>query len=110
VPCVAIPPASPGEVPRLHRSAASFEKDLLMSVTLELSRDDARCLSNHLTRHMLQVDRELVHTERQRMRRELAAGSERLTPRHLGNLEPVGPSRHLQGLTLGAGGDHPGGS
>jgi len=52
-----------------------------MAVTLQLSLDDARCLYDHLTRHILEVDHELVHTERQRLRRELAADSERL--RHI---------------------------
>jgi len=49
-----------------------------MTVTLELSLDDARCLYDHLTRHILEVDDELVHTERQPMRHELAADSKRL--------------------------------
>jgi len=38
-------------------------------------------LYDHLTRHILELDHELVHTERHRLRRELAADSERL--RHI---------------------------
>jgi hypothetical protein len=49
-----------------------------MALTLQLSLDDARCLYDHLTRHILEVDHELVHTERHRLRRELAADSARL--------------------------------
>jgi len=49
-----------------------------MTVTLQLSLDDARCLYDHLTRHILEVDDELVHTERQPMRHELADDSRRL--------------------------------
>lgn len=49
-----------------------------MTLTLELSLDDAHCLYDHLTRHILEVDDELVHTERQPMRHELATDSKRL--------------------------------
>lgn len=49
-----------------------------MAVTLQLSLDDARCLRDHLARHIVEVQHELVHTERHQMRRELAADSERL--------------------------------
>ena len=49
-----------------------------MTLKLELSLDDARCLYDHLTRHILEVDDELVHTERRPMRHELAADSKRL--------------------------------
>jgi len=49
-----------------------------MTLKLELSPDDARCLRDHLTRHILELDDELVHTERQPMRHELAADSKRL--------------------------------
>ena len=49
-----------------------------MTVTVKLSLHDARCLYDHLSRHILEVDDELVHTERRPMRHELAADSRRL--------------------------------
>jgi len=64
-----------------------------MPMTLELSMDDARCLYDHLTRHIVEIDHERVHTERHQMRRELAADSERLRQikTRLGQLiEPAG--------------------
>jgi hypothetical protein len=49
-----------------------------MTVILELSLDDARCLGAHLARHIAEVDDELVHTERRQMRHELAVDVDRL--------------------------------
>ena len=49
-----------------------------MTVTLELSFEDARCLSAHLTRHINEIDDELAHTERRLMRHELAVDVDRL--------------------------------
>jgi hypothetical protein len=43
-----------------------------MTVTLELSVDDARFLREHLVRHIAEVDDELVHTEQRQMRHALA--------------------------------------
>lgn len=47
-------------------------------MTLELSFDDARCLFDHLARHIAEVDDELIHTERRQMRHELAVDVDRL--------------------------------
>jgi hypothetical protein len=49
-----------------------------MTVTLELSLDDARCLHEHLARHIAEVDDEVVHTERRQLRHELALDADRL--------------------------------
>ena len=49
-----------------------------MTMTLELSLDDARLLREHLVRHIVEVDDELIHTERRQMRHELAVDVDRL--------------------------------
>jgi hypothetical protein len=49
-----------------------------MTVTLELSLDDARLLREHLVRHIAEVDDELGHTERRQMRHALALDVDRL--------------------------------
>jgi hypothetical protein len=49
-----------------------------MTVTLELSLDDARLLRDHLLRHIAEVDHELVHTERRQLRHEIALDVDRL--------------------------------
>ena len=49
-----------------------------MTVTLELSLDDARLLREHLVRHIAEVDDELVHTEQRQMRRALALDGDHL--------------------------------
>ena len=49
-----------------------------MTVTLELSLDDARLLRDHLLRHIAEVDDELVHTERRQLRHEIALDVDRL--------------------------------
>jgi hypothetical protein len=49
-----------------------------MTVTLELSVDDARCLRDHLARHIAEVDDEQAHTERRPLRHGLAVDADRL--------------------------------
>lgn len=49
-----------------------------MTVTLELSLDDARLLREHLARHIAEVDDELVHTEKRQMRHALAMDADHL--------------------------------
>lgn len=49
-----------------------------MTMTLELSVDDARLLREHLVRHIVEVDDELIHTERRELRHELALDVDRL--------------------------------
>lgn len=49
-----------------------------MTVTLELSLDEARLLREHLVRHIAEVDDELVHTEKREMRHALALDADHL--------------------------------
>jgi hypothetical protein len=49
-----------------------------MTVTLELSMDDARLLQRHLAWHIAEVDDELVHTEKRQMQREVARDADQL--------------------------------
>jgi hypothetical protein len=49
-----------------------------MTVTLELSLDEARLLREHLVRHIAEVDDELVHTEQRQMRHALATDVDHL--------------------------------
>jgi len=49
-----------------------------MTVSLELSLDDARLLREHLARHIAEVDDELVHTEKRQLQRELALDADHL--------------------------------
>jgi hypothetical protein len=49
-----------------------------MTVILELSVDDARCLRDHLARHIIEVDDEQAHTERRQLRHTLAVDADRL--------------------------------
>jgi hypothetical protein len=49
-----------------------------MTVTLEPSIDDARCLRDHPARHIAEVDDEQVHTERRPLRHALAIDADRL--------------------------------
>ena len=49
-----------------------------MTVILELSVDDARCLRDHLARHVTEVDDEQAHTERRQLRHALAVDADRL--------------------------------
>ncbi|MFN8544236.1 MAG: hypothetical protein U0807_08515 [Candidatus Binatia bacterium] len=51
-------------------------------VTLELSVEEARFLRGHLTRHIQQVDAELVRTEKRDLQHALAQDAE-----HLRNIE-----------------------
>jgi hypothetical protein len=63
-----------------------------MTVTLELSLDDARLLHEHLVRHIAEVDDELVHTEKRELRHALALDAEhlrRIETRLTQLLEPV---------------------
>ena len=45
---------------------------------LEISRDDAQFLHDHLLRHLQRVEEELVHTEQRDMQRAIAAEARRL--------------------------------
>lgn len=49
---------------------------------LELSLEEARFLKKHLTRHIQEVDNELVHTDSRKLQRELAEDEA-----HLKNIE-----------------------
>jgi hypothetical protein len=45
---------------------------------LELSQDEAHFLSKHLTRHIAEVENELVHTDKRQLQRDLARDLEHL--------------------------------
>jgi hypothetical protein len=48
------------------------------AMKLELSTEDARFLEAQLTRHLAELDDELVHTEKRSLRTALAEDAERL--------------------------------
>src|SRR5262245_49162697 len=60
------------EQPR-NRPGGGRREGAHMTVTLELSLEEARLLREHLARHIAEVDHELVHTEQRQMRHALAA-------------------------------------
>jgi hypothetical protein len=45
---------------------------------IDLSLDDARFLRQLLTRHLEEMDNELVHTDKRDLQREIAADTKRL--------------------------------
>jgi hypothetical protein len=45
---------------------------------IELSPDDVQFLRQHLTRHLEEVENELVHTDARKMQRDIAADARRL--------------------------------
>jgi hypothetical protein len=45
---------------------------------IDLSIDDARFLHQHLSRHLEEMENELVHTDKRDMQRAIAADAERL--------------------------------
>src|SRR4030095_11739598 len=64
-------PAEP-YAPLAQRAGTQGGRKRIMTVTLELSLDDARLLRDPLLRHIAEVDDELVHTERRQLRHEIA--------------------------------------